>query len=392
MVLSAGEAAAELGVSRATLYAYVSRGMIASEATVGRRERLYRADDVRALRARRDKGKSADEAAEGALHLGLPVLESAITLIAEGKLFYRGRDVADLAGEASLEAVATLLWACKDDPFVEAVPLLPKLLGPTPIARAMHALAQASASDASAHDLSPGGIARTGARILRLLCAALTDAPTSRLPIHEQLGRAFGRPKLGVLGLVRTLLVLLADHELDASTFAVRVAASTGANPYLAVLAGLAALQGPRHGGGVERVLAFVDEAKTLRLPGEAVERRLKRAERIPGFAHPLYPDGDPRATLLLGRLEAVAGDEAEMARVRGILGAARDIAGLRPNVDFAVGAAVRVLGWPDDAGLALFAVARASGWIAHVIEQTADRRLIRPRARYVGPRPDAFG
>lgn len=385
--MNAAEAAAELGVSRATLYAYVSRGMIASEATIGRRERLYRADDVRALIARRDKGKSADEAAESALHLGLPVLDSAITLIANGQLSYRGRDAVALAREASLETVATLLWRCKADPFADAVPLMPKLLGPTPMSRAMHAIAQASATDARAYDLSPAGIAGTGGRILRLLSAALTDTPPSRLPIHEQLGRAFGRPRLGTLGLVRAVLVLLADHELNASTFAVRVAASTGANPYLSVLAGLATLQGPRHGGGIERVLAFLDEAAAAALPGEAVERRLKRAESLPGFEHPLYPDGDPRALAILERLDAIAGDDAAMVRIRGILGAARDIAGLKPNVDLALGAVVRVLAWPDETGLALFSVARSCGWIAHAIEQAADFRLIRPRARYVGPR-----
>jgi len=385
--LSAGEAAAELGVSRATLYAYVSRGMIGSEAKIGRRERLYRAEDVRALLERRDKGKSADEAAEGALHLGLPILSSAITMIADDRLSYRGRDAVELARETSLESIATLLWNCKDDPFVDAVPLLPKLLGPTPIARAMHALAQASASDAQAFDLSPHGMARTGARILRLLSAALTDMPPSRLPIHEQLGRAFGRPRLGVLGVVRTILVLLADHELNPSTFAARIAASTGANPYLATLAGLATLQGPKHGGGIDRVLAFLDESASSRTPGEAVERRLKRAERMPGFGHPLYPSGDPRAIAVLEKLEAVAGDEPMMARIRDILDAAQSLAGLRPNIDFAVGAAIRVFAWPDDAGLALFAVARASGWIAHAIEQTADQRAIRPRARYVGLR-----
>src|SRR3712207_649665 len=108
--LTAGQAAKELGVSLATLYAYVSRGMIRSEATGGSRRRRYRAEDVRRLKERKERRRDPDGVVEGTLHWGTPVMESGITLIADGKLYYRGRDVAALAVGSAIEEVAALIW------------------------------------------------------------------------------------------------------------------------------------------------------------------------------------------------------------------------------------------------------------------------------------------
>ena len=167
-LLSAHEAAAELEVSRATLYAYVSRGLIRSEARPGSRSRLYRAEDVRALRARKAPG-----AAErgGGLDWSGPVLDSAITRIADGRLAYRGRDAVRLADAAGLESVAGLLWQAGDhDPFAEAGPDLPDLPDlPPGIERAVVALALAAAGDGRAFALSGRAVRRTGARIVRLV-------------------------------------------------------------------------------------------------------------------------------------------------------------------------------------------------------------------------------
>jgi citrate synthase len=180
---------------------------------------------------------------------------------------------------------------------------------------------------------------------------------------------------------VRRALVLLADHELNASTFAVRVAASTGASLSASVLAGLAALSGPRHGAHYLRVRAFLDEAEVLGVRA-TVRRRLQQGVAIPGFGHPLYADGDPRARALLARI-ALSGLEAEA------VAAVDEAAGVPPNVDFALCALTRAAGLPPEAPFGLFAVGRCAGWIAHALEQHGAGALIRPRARYVGPAPE---
>jgi citrate synthase len=202
--------------------------------------------------------------------------------------------------------------------------------------------------------------------------------------IHNRLALAWG---LGPGGpgadLVRRILVLVADHELNASAFAARVAASTGASLAASALAGLATLSGPRHGGATQAVRTFAAEAVRLG-PRQAIESRLVDDRALPGFGHNLYPDDDPRALALLERFEPPE----ELAALREAVHA---ITGLAPNVDFALMAACEALRLPPDAPFALFSIARCAGWIAHAIEQGAADTLIRPRARYVGPEPD-FG
>ncbi|MDF2901378.1 MAG: citrate synthase, partial [Phenylobacterium sp.] len=177
--------------------------------------------------------------------------------------------------------------------------------------------------------------------------------------------------------LIRRALVLLADHELNASTFAARVAASTGASLAASALAGLAALSGPRHGGAAAAVQSLAREAAQTN-PRAAIASRLAEDRSISGFGHPLYPEADPRAEALLDRFEPTA----DMARLRSAVTA---VTGLAPNVDFALVAMSQSLKLPQDAPFALFAVARCAGWIAHAIEQGQTDQLIRPRARYVG-------
>jgi citrate synthase len=217
------------------------------------------------------------------------------------------------------------------------------------------------------------------------LLEAVVDAATGQTgegPAHARFAAAWGLNAAGA-DLVRRTLVLLADHELNASTFATRVAASTGASLSAACLAGLSALSGPLHGGMAARVEAFVEEAER-RDPGHAVSARLARGASMPGFDHPLYPDGDPRAAALLAAFEAPH-----------LLAALRttteDATGLAPNIDFALVSLARTLKLPPDAPFILFATARSAGWTAHAIEQLQTGRLIRPRARYVGEAPAGY-
>ncbi|MEO8112901.1 MAG: citrate/2-methylcitrate synthase, partial [Phenylobacterium sp.] len=181
--------------------------------------------------------------------------------------------------------------------------------------------------------------------------------------------------------LIRRVLVLLADHELNASAFAARVAASTGASLSAAALAGLATLSGPRHGGATAAVRTFAAEAQQLG-PRPAIANRLVEDRGLPGFGHMLYPGEDPRAASLLARFTLTP----ELAELRQAVEA---VTGLAPNVDFALVAISESLRLPKDAPFALFAVARCAGWIAHAIEQGQSDALIRPRARYVGPEPE---
>jgi citrate synthase len=184
-------------------------------------------------------------------------------------------------------------------------------------------------------------------------------------------------------------MIVLADHELNASTFTARAAASTRSDLYAAVAAALAALQGPLHGGtfvGVAQLFAGVAS------PAEAeayVRQRLAAGLWLPGFGHTVYPGGDPRAPLLREVAAALAGAGApDFAVARQIEEAVVRHGGPRANADFYAGAIFQRLGFPPALHPALFAVARSAGWIAHVLEQYAQNRLLRPRARYTGPPP----
>jgi len=190
----------------------------------------------------------------------------------------------------------------------------------------------------------------------------------------------------GTLETLNAALILLADHDIAASTLAARVAASTRANPYAVVSAGLAALDGPLHGGASVLAHTLLAEATTRPDPVSAIADRLRLGTPIPGFGHPLYPDGDPRATTLLGLLDD---DEVRDTATR-LADAMRTRSGTHPNIDFALAALTLQQGMTADAGEAVFAVARTAGWIAHAREQALSGRLIRPKSRYVGPEPRA--
>ncbi|ROQ00401.1 citrate synthase [Stella humosa] len=382
-LLDAAEATRRLGVRHATLYAYVSRGQIRAEPhPTDPRRSLYAAEDVDRMAAGRALGRSPGRAAAATLDWGLPVLDSAITQIEHGRLFYRGRDAVRLAETASLEDAARLLWDCgAADPFDE------------PVAEASHVAANPPPLDLFARcmaGLSADGLAQSetwardpqrrwqgAALLLRHAAAVAIGRPPSALPTAQAMAAAWGAGDAAT-DLIRRALVLGADHELNASTFATRVIASTGAALAAAVVGGMAALSGPRHGGMTLRVQALLDEIAGHARPAEAVALRLRRGDRLPGFGHPLYPAGDPRATALLDRLDL---DPA----LRDTIAAAADLTGEAPNIDFALVALARVHRLPADAPAALFLVGRTVGWIAHALEQHATGGLIRPRARYIG-------
>lgn len=375
--IAADEARTRLGVRPQTLYAYVSRGRVQVRPDPhDPRRSLYRAADIAALTDRKSRSRKVSEVAAGAISWGEPVLTSAITTISGGRLFYRGRDAVELSDTETLEAVARLLRGGHGAALKRTDRPRPPQGGDMR-SRAFLALATRAGEDPPSRGRNPLALAVEAATLLDVL----TDAVAGEVgggAIANRLALAWG---LGPGGpgadLIRRALVLLADHELNASTFAARVAASTGASLAASGLAGLAALSGPRHGGAAAAVQSLAREAAETG-PRAAVQARLAEDRTIPGFGHNLYPDGDPRAEALLARFEPIA----EMARLQGAVTA---MTGLTPNVDFALVAMGAALKLPADAPFALFAVARCAGWIAHAIEQVQTGGLIRPRARYVG-------
>ncbi|MDP3488529.1 MAG: citrate synthase [Phenylobacterium sp.] len=378
--ISAEEACARLNVRSQTLYAYASRGRVAARPDpADPRRSLYRAVDVAGLAERKSRGRKAAAVAAGAIAWGEPVLDSAITTVVEGRLYYRGREVVGLAETQTLESTARLLRGG------DGAALKRSARGAAPDgddmrARAFAALAARAGGDPPALGRHPLALAVEAATLLDVLADAVAGAPGSGA-IHERLALAWGCARGdGGADLIRRALVLLADHELNASTFAARVAASTGASLAASALAGLAALSGPRHGGAGAAMRGLLAEAIALG-PQAAIAARLAQDRSLPGFGHTLYPEGDPRSRALLAHFEPPVELAALRAAVEGATGHA-------PNVDFALVALSEALNLPKDAPFALFAVARCAGWIAHAIEQVQTGGLIRPRARYAGVAP----
>ena len=394
--ISAADASRLLRVSRATLYAYVSRGYVRSQALPGSsRERRYSGDDVERLRRRTEERRDPDKAAARALQWGLPILESSITLIDGHRLYYRGYDAVVLARSRSLEDVASLIWSGRfDGAFSAAPPHRGSAAGPPDddspfVARAQSMLAAASARDPLAFDLRATGVALTGWRILNLLTRTATRSDAVVGTIDQTLAAAWSVSARGV-DLLRSALILCADHELNVSAFTARCVASAGSNPYAVVMAGLAALEGTRHGGVSARVESMLESMRRARHLPAAFGERLRRGETIDGFGHPLYRNGDPRAAALLDLLRDRYARSAELAFVLDVAGAAVSVTRERPTIDFALAALARVLRLPSGSPLTLFAIGRTIGWIGHAIEQYATGQLIRPRAKYVGTVPGA--
>lgn len=394
--LDAAEAAERLHISRPTLYAYVSRGLLAAYPSPDGRGSRYREADVARLADQRAGGRRPRQVVRHALDWGLPVMESAITLIDQGQLFYRGAPAVELAEHATLEAIAARLWQCDEAAaFDTPAPVLPKSwyaalasLAEVDIRQRCMALCTLAlpALDEAVWRQDSERTARDAVALLRLVFAAMLGRAPDAAPVHLQCQQAW-RVDAQAAEAIRVALVLCADHELNASSFAARVVASTGASLGASVSAGLAALTGGRHGGTTARVEALLSELEAERSVATALRRRLDRGDTLPGFGHPLYRKTDPRADAILARLPK---NGAVHMRLQSVINAVADLTGDGPSVDFALVAARRVLGLPEGSAFGLFAAGRTAGWIAHALEQRAAGQLIRPRAAYVGPMPAA--
>ncbi len=404
--LSAKEAAKLLDISVATLYAYVSRGLIRSEQTAeGKRQKRYYAEDIEKLVARKDGRRNPETLAKDALHWGAPVMDSAITLIESEQVYYRGYAVDQLARDSSVEDVAALIWLddiSKSktlfdlDVYVSAQRYETMLLHMeidgaelTPLQEFMTFLPSAAADDNLAYDLRSQTVAVTGARIMRLMASIAAGDVPQNLTIPQMLQQGWCKNDERAIPVLNAALIVTADHELNASSFAARVVASAGSTPYAAVSAGLAALQGVKHGGYTERVEALFNEASNPKALQAIMQKRLRRGETIPGFGHRLYAGYDPRAKVLFAILEEHYQASPDFQFIKQAIDAAHNLIGEFPTIDTILVAVAHVLKLPAGSALALFALGRTMGWIGHAIEQYETDRLIRPRARYTGTHPN---
>ncbi|MDA8044263.1 MAG: citrate synthase [Actinomycetota bacterium] len=428
--LTTAEAAERLGIKPATLYSYVSRGLLHPERTP--RGSLFDLQEVvqlsRSARHPGGPGHHAPRPVRGRPSGPEPVQEvpifvTELTLIDQGRLYYRGEDAVDLSRSRSFEEVASWLWTggwgegepSWTVPASMALVLSGALaaLGPgvTPLERFMVAIVSGALCDDLRHDLNPAGVPVTGRALVALLAAALPGARDRRLRSHGgpvpsiarrvwdglALRPAGNRPDAEAISAagvtaMDAALVLAADHELAPSTLAARVAASFRADPYAVVLTGLGPASGSWYAGStgapseVERLLR---EAHRLG-PERAIGERLRRGEDVPhGFGMPLYPDGDPRAAELLGRLEHVGAPE-RLDLVHRLLEVGAERGFPPPNFDLGLGALAYCAGMDLGAGQAIFTLGKVAGWLAHAIEEYTSPTRFRSRADYVGAIPDS--
>jgi citrate synthase len=302
---------------------------------------------------------------------GEPVIPTRISTVAHGQLIFRGQRAVDLADSATLEVVAALLWEQPAATFPAARD------GTNPF----QALASLIANAKPMVGRAPAKLAQEASVAVAAIAGAFSA--TGDGPMHERLARGWSLDAAGT-DLVRRALVLLADHELNPSTFAARVAASTGSPMAACLMAGLSTLSGPKHGGAGAALAALAAEARANGVE-TAVARWLAAGHGVPGFGHPLYPHGDPRAAALL---PLVALDPA-LIELRDVV---VDATEALPNIDFALLAISVAADLPVDASFRLFATARGVGWAAHAIEQSASGAVIRPRALYQGAATDRPG
>ncbi len=408
--LTSTEAARLLGVKLETLYAYVSRDLLRSQPVTGSRNRSYLRADVELLAQQRLHGRTVDSAARSALDWGLPVLDTELTLIEDGRLFYRGLDATELARRSTFERVAALLWLGAEEREAE---IFGETLMPVdplwtavgrehreahPSSNLLLAVQLAQHSDPDSGSTSQASTLRAGAHVARAIVAAAAGLKRRRRgSLAEVLAGAWCPQARGFESVLNAALILCADHELNVSSFTSRCIASAGAPVYEAVTGGLCALRGFRHGGHSDRVEALLREVGVTheqRSPSRQDVRRrlsarLQRGEELPGFGHQLYPNGDPRFPAILAALQDGTHRSGAVLGVQRVAEEGHRLTGNEPTLDLALGAVASAGGLPRGTAWTLFALGRSVGWIAHALEEQQRQKLIRPRARYVGPRPD---
>jgi citrate synthase len=406
--LTGTQAAEFLGVKSATLYAYASRGLIESLPAESGRERAYRLSDLIKLRQSARGFKSAKDT-EAATWTG-PAIKSSITEISDDGHCYRGQSAIALAlAGQPFESVAELLWDTpssykawkKVKPFaiskqlktaasteVDYLDLL-KLL-----------LVSEEMADPIARKLMAEDVFDTARRLI--VTMALTPGlaenrhqyvSDSDFPIAQTILAALsGNKSRERARLINCALVVCADHELNASALAARIAASCDASLYSCLLSALAAFSGSLHGSASRRAEDIVASSLKFKSAKAWLKNYLRQFERIPGFGTDLYTKGDPRARILIDAAQSVSSKDRNLRRLFEIVECVREQLGTEPNLDVGLAAISYALSLPPGSGSTIFAISRTAGWIAHSIEQRLYGGLIRPRARYIGKTPALSG
>ncbi|SLK08750.1 citrate synthase [Novosphingobium mathurense] len=386
LYVTAEEAAQMLGVTVQTLYSYVSRRPVRSELMPGSRKRRYWKPDVEALRPGQEPAAAT-------------TVPTAITLVTEAGLYYRGESAIELSRGSSIETVAAHLWQVDEQSVFGACPALASdryralrhsIAHLPAVDRCSILLTALENEDRRAFDLSREGFLATGAQALRWFAAELVgaDMPTNE-PLHVFLGRHLNADE-AMADILRRLLILDADHGMNASTWAVRSLASTGVTPYRIVIAGLAASGGRRLPfGQLNASSRLLDELLGDGEPADALMARIREGQAIPGFGTGVYgPREDPRATELLGALEERVGHDRQVRRLRYACDVAREILNRHPDFAFVTVFVCRMLHMRTEDRV-LARLGRMIGWIAHAIE-AYDQNLPRPEVFYAGPLPDS--
>ncbi|MGZ3144125.1 citrate synthase [Lentzea chajnantorensis] len=372
-MLTTTQTARRLGVKPATVYAYVSRGLLTS--TKLNRASMFDVAEVEALAQR--------TGARGAVAAVTDRIRTRISLLEHDRLFYRGRSAVELSGTRRFEDVAQWLWTAVETTGVEfpegqeiwmALPDSATLTD-----RVRVAVALAGAGDPLRFDLD-----RAVSTAKALIADVVESLPLIQRPQGTDIAdRLWARlsPEPPQPAVLNAALVLLADHDLAVSTMAARVAASARAHPYAVVSAGLGAMEGQKHGTASTLTHRFLLQAAPD--PMAAVAERLRAGEPIPGFGHAVYERHDPRADHLLALLRTHG--DADLVADRVIATQPLTF----PNVDLALAQLGVTFQMSPDAGEAIFAIARIVGWIAHAIEEYAEPGLrFRTLGVYTGDRP----
>ena len=389
LYLSAEEAATNLGISKPTLYAYVSRGLVRSRHGSDSRSRLYNRLDIDQLKARRRIRRRPQSEVQATLDWGFPLLDSALTLIADENLYYRGTNTLELARTRSFWEVACWFWnGSWNSCFVpegSAYPLSGRRKDPVPAFQSW--LIERSSRDPAGYQLQLPAAGSAGAAIARQFLAILTGKQNPQLSqAAAELQECWCKSRGGAQRIFDAALIATLDHELNVSSFTARVVTSAGSNIYEVVSAAMCAFSGSRHGRASIRaeylLRHLLEEAEVRR----TIHRLLQSGQEISGFGHSAYPGGDPRAKLIFRLLEEEY--PTEFAKIRRIIGELERSLHRSANIDAALAAIGIVLKLPPHAGFHLFGLGRLVGWIGHALEQSASGTLIRPRARYVGVMP----
>jgi len=407
--MSAHEAAAELGISLATLYAYVSRGAIRSEAVSGsRRVRTYLAEDIQRLKERKEMRQHPEKIVSKAMSWGESIIDSELTLVRDDRVYYRGRDAVELAESWTIEQVAALLWGFTESENIQQVEHLfakeqpqPKLLQRLTAFREKAYIANMSqleqfqmilpllrAEDLRAYHPTQEGALAASVRLAWLFTCFMARVTTPQATLAETLQQAWAPHDTQATQILNAAMILNADNELSVSAFTARCITSTGATLYDAIAGAIAAFHGTHiteRNGQMFRFVRSIDQPQQVK---QILIERMKQGGDIPGFDHPLFPTGDARIAKLLQLLHTQYPEATGTKLVETIVAEVEQMLGHHPRILLAYAALALNLNLTDEQTQSLFALARSIGWIGHALEQAQSPQKIRPRARYTGIQP----